>query len=192
MEELTLGGPRELGEVPPAARAAVVPHRRPPAARGGAGADGGDVRRRRQAAAPGLAVCRSEAAVGRAERLPQAHARALPRLLPPARRLHREAGHRRRSRGAGVPRLRPRLHRHHRGRAHQRLPAREGLPQVEGGARHRRRQAPRRQHVRLPRLAAHGRLLPHAVEQRHQHPGRPQSGRDAAWRRSSTRRCASA
>ena len=54
-------GPRELGALPPAARAAVVPHRRPPAARGSAGADGGDVRRRRQAAAPGLAVRRPEA-----------------------------------------------------------------------------------------------------------------------------------
>ena len=36
------------------------------------------------------------------------------------------------------------------------------------------------------------RLLPHAVEQRHQHPGRPQARRDRRARRSSTRRCASA
>ena len=66
MEELSRRGSRELGALPPAARAAVVPHRRPPAARGSARPDGGDVRRRRQAAAPGLALRRSEPAAWRA------------------------------------------------------------------------------------------------------------------------------
>ena len=114
-------------------RASMVPHRRAPPARRGARPYGRDVRRRRQAAASGLAVHRSEAAAGRAERLSPPHARAL--CLDHFRQLDgfierlvtgRRAG------SASLPRLGPRFHGNARSGANQRPPRREGLAALEG------------------------------------------------------------
>ena len=73
--------------------------------------------------------------------------------------------------------VRPRLHGVHRDRAHQRLPRTEGLRALPRVAPGRCRPAPRQQLLCLPRLDEDGGVLPHAVLQRHHHPGGAQPGR---------------